>query len=248
MYSPKRRFRLFRDPAFIPEEPFVNPEFTIGSAVTTVARSPFVGGGNSYNFTGATNSTNSYITTPGSDDWAFGTGDFTVEWFSYQTALNNPQFQRVYTVGDYVPSPLSSSISTGVSIEAGAFVYWANGVATIRSSASTANVWIHWAVVRISGVTRLYKNGTQLGANISDTANITDATRTFVVGNTNTFASNAALVGDLTNFRLVKGLGVYTGAFTVPTSALTATADANPYGGSNTSAIDEGFTKLLLVP
>jgi hypothetical protein len=147
-----------------------------------------------------------------------------------------------------VASPLSSSISTGVSIEGGAFVYWANGVATIRSSASTANVWIHWAVVRISGVTRIYRNGTQLGANIPDTADITDATRTFVVGNTNTFASNAALVGDLTNLRLVKGLGVYTGTFTVPTSALSATASANPFGGSNTVAIGEGFTKLLLVP
>ena len=247
MYSAKRRFRLFRHPAFLPPS-FTNPVLTFGSAVTTVAESPFTGGGNSYNFTGAVNSTNSYISTPGSDDWAFGTGDFTVEWFSYQTALNNPQFQRVYTVGDYNFSPPPPSISTGVSIEAGAFVYWANGTATIRSSASTANVWIHWAVVRISGITKLYRNGTQLGANITDNANITDITRDFIVGNTNTFASNAALVGNLTSFRLVKGLGVYTGAFTIPTSALSATASENPYGGSNTQAIGEGFTKLLLVP
>ena len=241
---------MFRNDAFAPQEEFVNPTLTIGSAVTTVAQSPFAGGGNSYNFTGNTNSTNSYISTPGSDDWAFGTGDFTVEWFSRQTNLNNPQFQRIYTVRDYVgpPEPPSSSISTGVSIEAGAFVYWANGVATIRSSASTLNVWIHWAVVRISGVTRLYKNGTQLGANIADTANITDNTTALIVGNTNTFQAIAALVGNLTNFRLIKGLGVYTGAFTVPTSALTATASANPYGGSNTVAIGDGFTKLLLVP
>ena len=69
-----------------------------------------------------------------------------------------------------------------------------------------------------------------------------------MIGNTNTFATNAALVGDLTNFRFIKGLAVYTGNFTVPTSALTATASANPYGGSNTAAIGSGFTKLLLVP
>jgi hypothetical protein len=87
-----------------------------------------------------------------------------------------------------------------------------------------------------------------LGANITDTANITDNTTAFIVGNTNTFSDIAALVGNLTNFRLVKGLGVYTGSFTVPTSALTATAAANPYGGSNTAAIGAGFTKLLLVP
>jgi hypothetical protein len=166
-----------------------------------------------------------------------------VEWFSYQTSLNTPQFQRIYTVGDF------PTISTGVSIEAGRFYYWANNSFRYDSSgASTANVWIHWAVVRISGVTRVYRNGSQLGSQITDTFDITDNTRNFIVGNTNTFASNAALVGDLTNFRLVKGLGVYTGNFTVPTSALTATASANPYGGSNTVAIGAGFTKLLLVP
>lgn len=246
MYSAKRRFRLFRSPAFLPPS-FVNPTLTFGSAITTVDESPFSGGGNSYSFTGSVNSTNSYISTPGSSDWALGTGDFTVEWFSYQTSLTIPQFQRIYTVGDYNPNP-SLSISTGVSIESGTFYYWANGVATGRTGASTANTWIHWAVVRQSGVTKIYRNGTQLGLQITDTANITDATRDFIIGNTNTFASNAALVGYLTSFRFVKGLAVYTGNFTVPTSALTATASANPYGGSNTVAIGEGFTKLLLTP
>lgn len=217
---------------------FANPTLTFGSAVTTVAQSPFVGGGNSYEFS---SSTNSYITTPGSNDWAVGTGDFTVEWFSYQTTLT--QFQRAFTVGDF------PNIKIGVSIESGTFYYWANNSFRYSSvSASTANVWRHWAVVRRSGVTRVYRNGTQLGSQITDTNNITENATTFVVGNTNTFATNAALVGYLTNFRFVKGLGVYTGNFTVPTSNLTATAEANPYGGSNTQAISDGFTKLLLIP
>ena len=217
---------------------FVNPTLTIGSAVTTNTQSPFVGGGNSYVFA---SNVNSYITTTGSDDWAVGTGDFTVEWFSYQTTLT--QFQRVFTVGDF------PSIKIGVSIESGTFYYWANNSFRYSSSsASTANQWIHWAVVRQSGVTKVYKNGTQLGSQINDSNNITDNTTTFVVGNTNTFATNAALVGYLTNFRWVKGLAVYTGNFTTPTSQLTATAGANPYGGSNTQAIGAGFTKLLLVP
>jgi hypothetical protein len=188
---------------------------------------------------------NNFISILNDEDIRFGTGDFTVEWFSYQTTL--AQFQRIYTVRDYSPSP--PSISTGVSIESGTFYYWAaDGFRYSSSSASTANVWIHWAVVRQNGVTKVYRNGTQLGSQITDTFNITDNTTAFVIGNTNTFATNAALVGDLTNFRLVKGLAVYTGNFTTPTSALTATASANPYGGANTVAIGAGFTKLLLVP
>ena len=240
MYSPKRRFRLFRDPAFQPTPSFVNPTLTVGSAVTTVAESPFSGGGSSYNFT---RSVNSYITTPGSTDWAVGTGDFTVEWFSYQTDLT--QFQRVFTVDDY------PSIDIGVSIESGTFYYWAGGGSTpdySSVSATTTNTWYHWAVVRQSGTTYVYRNGTLRGSSFADTNNIIDVATSFVVGNTNTFATNAALVGYLTNFRFVKGLAVYTGNFTVPTSRLTATAGVNPYGGSNTAAIGQGFTKLLLVP
>jgi hypothetical protein len=240
MYSPKRRMRLFRSPAFQAPSSFVNPTLTVGSAVTTIAQSPFSGGGNSYSFI---SSTTSFITTPGSTDWALGTGDFTVEWFSYQTTLSG--FQRAYTVGNYA----GNGIRTAVSIESGTFYYWANGNFRYSSSgASTANTWIHWAVVRQNGVTRVYRNGTQLGSQITDTNDITDNTTAFVLGNENTASTAAAFVGYITNFRWVKGLAVYTGNFTVPTSNLTATAEANPYGGSNTVAIGDGFTKLLLVP
>jgi len=221
-----------------PAPEFTNPILTIGSAVTTQAASPFAGGGNSYRFT---RSTNSYITTPGSNDWAVGTGDFTVEWFGYQT--DTTQFQRVFSVGDY------PNIKIGVSIESTTFYYWANNNFRYSSaSATTTNAWYHWAVVRQSGTTRVYRNGTLRGSSISDTNNITDNTTSLYIGNTNTPATNAAWVGDITNFRFVKGLAVYTGDFTVPTSSLTAEASANPYGGSNTSAIGAGFTKLLMIP
>jgi hypothetical protein len=217
---------------------FVNPSLTIGPAVTVQAVSPFVGGGNSYRFS---SSVNSYITTPGSNDWAVGTGDFTVEWFGNQS--NTTQFQRIFTVGDF------PNIKIGVSIESTTFYYWANNSFRYNSASSTVtNTWYHWAVVRQNGTTRIYRNGTLRGASFADTNNITDNTTTFVIGNTNTFATNAAFVGDITNFRFVKGLAVYTGDFTVPTSALNAEAGANPYGGSNTAAIGSGFTKLLLVP
>ena len=212
-----------------------------GSAVTTVAQSPFAGGGNSYQFSV---STDSWLSRAASDYWAFGTGDFTVEWFSYQ--LNTTDFQRVFTVGDY--SGAKSPIEIGVSIENGTFYYWRNGSATSYGSAGNLNTWLHWAIVRRSGVTRIYKNGVQFGSNLTDTTDYNNYSQDFFLGNTNTPATNAAFDGYITNFRWIKGLGVYTGSFTVPTSALTSTADANPYGGSNTVAITSGLTKLLLVP
>jgi hypothetical protein len=225
--------------ASIGETPsFVNPSLTIGSAVNVVAQSPFAGSGNSYSFI---SSVNSFIDTPASSDWVVGTDDFTIEWFSYQTTLAG--FQRVFTVDDF------ASIDIGVSIESGTFYYWANNSFRYSSSsASTINQWIHWAVVRQSGVTKVYKNGTLLGSQITDTNNIDNIIDEFTIGNENTPTTLAAFVGYVTNFRWVKGLAVYTGNFTTPTSQLTATAGVNPYGGSNTQSIGDGFTKLLLVP
>lgn len=234
----------FTNPYTAPPPEFENPTLSIGSAVSTVAQSPFVGGGNSYSFI---SSTNSVITIPGSTDWAVGTGDFTIEWFGYQTTTS--QFQRVFSVGDY------PSIKLGVSIESSTFYYWANNSFRYSSAGSTSiNTWYHWSVVRQSGTTRVYRDSRLRGSSISDTNNITDSTTNLTIGNTLTPATNAAWVGYITNFRFIKGLAVYSGTstnsdnFTIPTSALTATASANPYGGSNTAAIGEGYTKLLLVP
>jgi hypothetical protein len=49
-------------------------------------------------------------------------------------------------------------------------------------------------------------------------------------------------LGNLSNFRVVKGVAVYTGVFTVPTAPLTDTQSA----GTNISAITVGQTQLLL--
>jgi hypothetical protein len=216
---------------------FTNPPLTIGSAASVVAQSPFAGGGNSYSFI---SSTNSFIDTPASSDWAVGTGDFTIEWFSYQTTTAG--FQRVFTVDDF------NSIDVGVSIESATFYYWNNsGVRYSSSGATTVNTWYHWAIVRQSGITKIYRNGTLRGSQITDTTNINNTVDELTIGNENTASTVAAFVGYITNFRWIKGLAVYTGNFTVPTSALTATANANPYGGSNTAAISSGFTKLLLL-
>jgi hypothetical protein len=222
----------------IDEAPFVNPTLDIGSAVTVVGQSPFVGGGNSYSFT---SSTNSYIDTAASDAWAVGTGDFTIEWFGYQTTTAS--FQRVFTVDDF------PSIDIGVSIEDATFYYWANDSFRYSSAGATAiNTWYHWAVVRQSGTTTVYRDGAVRGTAFADINNITNTTDPLTVGNENSASTLAAYVGYITNFRWVKGLAVYTGPFTVPTSNLTATSGANPYGGSNTQAISGGQTKLLLVP
>ena len=207
------------------------------------AASPFTGGGYAYEFNG-TYDYPEYLTVSGDNSWAFGTGAFTIEWFQYQT--DNNDFPRIFA---------TATDSIGCSIESGILYPWLNGEYPISVDVNDItpddykNKWIHFAIVRDSnGTLNVYKDGNSLGSG-SDTTNITDNTSTLFIGVQNTTTTaNTWFGGYLTNIRIVKGLAVYTGPFTVPTSALTLTASANPYGGSNTAAIPAGFTRLLLVP
>jgi lipid-A-disaccharide synthase-like uncharacterized protein len=207
---------------------------TIAGSVTTVAQSPFSGGGNSYSFP---NSSTSYIYAAGQSGFAFGTSDYTIEWFQYETDSN--AFPRIFWYG--------SSPSLGMSFE-GSYYLWP-GASSLGTKGTVTNAWHHYALVRISSRVYFYKDGTIVNSGgTANTTNITDTTSNFVFGAKVGGLASEQYGGYMTNIRVVKGLGVYTGNFTIPTSAVTEVASANPYGGSNTSAIPSGYTKLLLVP
>ena len=207
---------------------------TLAGSITTVAQSPFGGGGNSYSFP---NSSTSYVYAAGQAGFAFGTGDFTIEWFQYETDSN--AFPRVFWYG--------STPTIGMSLE-GSYYIW-NPLNALGTKGTITNAWQHFALVRISGKVYFYKNGTIVNSGGTTwTTNIIDTSSNFVFGAKVGGLASEQFGGYMTNIRVVKGLGVYTGNFTTPTSALTAVANANPFGGSNTSAIPDGYTKLLLIP
>lgn len=204
---------------------------------TIVSQSPFTGSssGNSYSVTG---SSNSYLSISGQLGVAMGTGDFTVEWFQYETDSNS--FPRLFWYG--------STPSLGISLE-GSYYFWPGAVA-LGTKGTIRNAWHHFALVRINSRLYFYKNGTLVSTvgGVANTTNITDTTSNFIIGAKIGGLSSEQFGGYITNFRVVKGLGVYTGNFTRPTSVLTAVSSANPYGGSNTSEIPTGYTKVLLTP
>jgi hypothetical protein len=217
---------------------------TIFGGVTTAALtdisspvSPFTVNCNSYNLNGTTG----YMNLPASSDWAFGTGDFTVEWFQYMTAT--PTNPRIFSVGNY------SSAAVAVSIEGGIFYVWeASGNRFASVLSGYTNTWIHFAISRIGNQTRVFRNGTQIGSTYTDNNNINNSSSVFAIGQESTPTSNSYFPGYITSFRVCKGVGVYSGNFTKPTTLLGQTQSANPYGGSNTSAITAGQCVLLLNP
>ena len=220
-----------------PSGSLITSVYLAGSAIVSSSFTPFSGGGNSYYLNGTT----SYMTASAGVNWAMGTGDYTIEWFQYQTS--QPANPRVFSVGNY------STATWAVSIEGGTFYLWeVNSYRFSSALTSYLNSWQHFAISRISNTTSVYRNGTKIGSSFTDNNNINNTTTAFTIGQETTPTANSYFPGYITNMRVVKQLGVYTGNFTTPTSALTAVASANPYGGSNTQAIPSGFTQLLLVP
>ena len=158
------------------------------------------------------------LTVAADTDFAYGTGDFTIEAWVYSTTYAN--FPYIF---DGRTNPGTSSNAPALYIHSNNNInYYVAGSNQISTSYSSyQNQWTHIAIVRNSGTTTLYLDGVSKGT-WSDSTNYTDQ-GPFVIGRHGD-SSNATycLNGYISNFRIVKGTAVYTSNFTVPTSPLTA--------------------------
>jgi hypothetical protein len=163
------------------------------------------------------NGTNSYLSTPASQNYAFGTGNFTIEMWAYPTGFPSGSFGAGWGFISHGPS--STSGYWLLEIVFGNFYWQASGVANrivVSASGFTINNWYHVAVCRNNGTTTLYLNGVSIGS-ASDTTNFNGATAgNLLVGYTynSTFAQ-----GYIDDLRITKGIARYTANFTPPTQA-----------------------------
>ena len=158
----------------------------------------------------------SYLSIPSSSGTNMGTGDFTIEWHQYQT--DNNSYPRIFAIGNY------PSTSIGISIEGGTLYFWSNG--TYRGTISLGtfrNIWIHFAIVRSSNVTTVYRNGVA-SITWADTYNYTSASN-LVISNESSVSAGAAFGGYMAYFHVMKGFAKYTTTFQVPNTFPTATAN-----------------------
>lgn len=134
--------------------------------------------------------------------FAFGTGDFTVEFWVRITATGGAQ--NVITL----PGANNSiAFNTGSSI-----VYTTAAVARITSTSIGTSVWAHVAVARGSGTTRMFINGTLQTTTFADTADYTSAGTLCQLGG----STSTALIGNVDDFRVTKGFCRYITSFTAP--------------------------------
>ena len=170
-----------------------------------------------------------YISTPASSEFAFGTGDFTVEcWLNplAQTGVNIIQS--------------SASNSWGL-ITFGSQIYWQQNGGNFGTAAGTVptNSWSHIAITRSSGTLRRFLDGVLLNS-VTDNFNYS-GTAGKQIGVTGGGAPYL-----LSNVRIVKGTALYTADFTPSTTPLTAVAGTALLTLQNDQFIDNSSNKFAL--
>jgi len=162
------------------------------------------------------------LTLASTSDFDFGTGDFTIEaWCNLDQFDNYPYIVDFRVDGDdtgtnnkivwYFRHPGGST---------GKLSFWLNGVIQIDSETFQTGQWIHAALVRSSGVTKMYINGTKEGASFTDTTDYGSGGSPLIIAQRQGF-SGQAIDGVLSNLRIVKGRALYTSNFVPPSAALT---------------------------
>jgi hypothetical protein len=145
-----------------------------------------------------------YLQTDASSILQFGTGDFTVEcWVKVISGTSN---NGLFTFG----SP-SSGLAVGI-YEGQWFLDRGDGN-SFRMGAATTGSWQHLAVTRSDGSLRFFIAGTQIGATISTSIDLTGNQLIIGYYYNSSFAINARV----DEFRVEKGTAFYTSTFTPPT-------------------------------
>jgi hypothetical protein len=186
----------------------------VGNAQISTAQSKF--GGSSIVF----DKVDDQLTFASSNDFAFETGNFTIEAWTYSRDVSTAArgwFQTSTTTGG-----LQANYNNGISIAQGAnsvgsalnggiFVAIDGNYFGSNSAVLIANQWQHIAVTRSGGTCRVFVDGTQVGSRASS-ANLTGSN--LVVGGY--YSTLYLFDGYIDDLRITKGIARYTSNFTPP--------------------------------
>jgi len=173
-----------------------NGTLTNGPVFTQEPKLEPFGGAGAVSFDG----TGDYLDIGSSTDFAFGTGDFTIEVWVYL---------KSNTLGVIYSNEVSNSL----------FLYLDSGNLVVRNygtinlfdlTGPSLNTWTHIALSRSGTDLRLFFNGVQQGGTVTNSTNWTQNGTEIGAYNNGTQSLN----GYLSNLRVVKGTALYTSNFT----------------------------------
>jgi hypothetical protein len=156
-----------------------------------------------------------YLVLPSNELYAFGSGDFTIEFWAYFNAVNVAQ-----ELFDFRPNSTTSSVSPVLYLNSdGTLRFFVSGADRITSSALLDSTWYHIAISRASGQTKLFIDGVQSGSTYSDTNSYLQSGVVIGLNRNNAGSFFYYLNGYIQDLRITKGYARYTTGFTPPTAA-----------------------------
>ncbi len=140
---------------------------------------------------------------------SIGTGDFTIEWTQKLNSL-----AATIIIIDCRPLDTPGIYPVCYVLATGSIAYFVDGAARITSAAGAIVTGSeqHIAVSRVSGITRMFVNGTQVGADWTDASNY--PSNKFRFGRS-AYTAGAATDGKFDELRVTKA-GRYAAGFSVP--------------------------------
>lgn len=157
--------------------------------------------------------TGDYLTGDGSADFAFGSGDFTFDFWIRINSLASTQIL-------YDSRPASTNgVYTTLYISSNTLKFFVSGADRITGATTLSiNTWYHIAVARSGTSTKLFLNGTQEGSTYSDSNSYLNPANRPLIGESGNTAGNP-INGWVDEFRISKGIARWTADFTPPTRA-----------------------------
>lgn len=153
-----------------------------------------------------------YLDGPGTSTFSFGTGDFTIDLWFYTTADATQQALVDFRTGD---PQVQLLLYIGGSRKLHFYVNGSDRI--VGGSNISTDQWLHAAVTRSSGTTRLFLQGFLDGSPYSDSNDYIIQSSRPRIGMQS--EGTGPLVGWLDEVRMIKGTAAWTAGFTPPTSA-----------------------------
>lgn len=175
-----------------------------GNAQTSTARSPL-----SIGSSGLFDGTGDYITLPTSADWAFGTGDFTVEAWVFITSYSGSGYPYDQVI--FGKQAVSPACLFFLQNSTGKPSFYDNTTTFVSSTAVPLNTWTFVQWVRESGVLKIGMDGVII-LSTGMTTNFTASSGFYVGGQ----PIDRFLFGNISQLRVTKAARV----FAVPTAPL----------------------------
>ena len=154
--------------------------------------------------------TGDYLVSASSTDYAFGTGDFTFEFWIYIES---------YPSGDLYAIASFTDDKNNIDIDGDGHLNYYDGTSYDTGNVVPLNEWTHVAYSKSGTAVRIFLNGTNIYT-VTSSVDVGSSARQFNIGMRYDGSQNS-LNGYLSDYRVVKGTAVYTENFTPPTTSLT---------------------------